>query len=38
MAMEAGILMTEDVTRFWGGTPSETYAPKTEPAIVANPE
>lgn len=35
--MEAGMLMTEDVTRFSAGTPSETYALRTAPEMVENP-
>jgi hypothetical protein len=38
MAMEAGILMTEDVTRFAAGTPRLIYAARTDPAIVENPD
>lgn len=37
MAMDAGILMTEEVTRFWGGTPRLIYAANTEPEIVEKP-
>ncbi len=38
IAIEAGILMTEDVTKFCGGTPRPIYAVNTEPAIVENPD
>ena len=37
IAIEAGILITDEVTRFWAGTPSWIYAVSTEPAIVENP-
>ena len=37
MAIEAGILMTDAVTRFCAGTPRLMYAPSTEPAIVEKP-
>jgi hypothetical protein len=36
--MEAGILMTEDVTRFAAGTPRLIYAARTDPAIVEKPD
>ena len=32
------MLMTEEVMRFWAGTPRLMYASKTEPAIVENPD
>lgn len=38
MAIDAGILITDDVTKFCGGTPSEIYAVITEPAMVEKPE
>jgi hypothetical protein len=38
IAMEAGILMTEDVTRFAAGTPRLIYAARTDPAIVEKPD
>ena len=38
IAMEAGILMTEDVTRFVAGTPMLIYAARTDPAIVEKPD
>lgn len=38
IAIEAGILITEDVTRFVAGTPRLIYAAKTDPAMVENPE
>ena len=38
MDIEAGILMTEDVMRVWGGTPKPMYAESTEPAIVEKPD
>lgn len=37
MAMDAGMLMTEEVTRFWGGTPKLIYAANTVPEIVEKP-
>ena len=36
--MDAGIDMTEAVTKFSGGTPMPMYAESTEPAMVENPE
>jgi hypothetical protein len=36
--MDAGILITDEVTKFSAGTPRPMYAPNTEPAIVENPE
>ena len=38
MAIEAGILITEDVTKLTAGTPREMYALKTEPAMVEKPD
>ena len=38
IAMEAGMLMTEDVTRVCAGTPRLMYAAITDPAIVEKPE
>lgn len=38
MAIDAGILITEDVIRFWAGTPRFMYKVSTEPAMVENPE
>ena len=38
IAIDAGILMTEEVTRLAGGTPRLIYAASTEPAIVENPD
>ena len=38
MAMDAGMDMTEAVTRFCAGTPRPIYALRTEPAIVEKPE
>ena len=38
IAIEAGILMTDEVTRLVAGTPRPIYAPSTEPAIVENPD
>ena len=37
IAIDAGMLMTEAVMRFWAGTPKLMYVLKTEPAIVENP-
>ena len=37
MAMDAGMDMTEAVTKFSGGTPRLMYAPSTEPAMVEKP-
>ena len=37
-AIEAGILITDEVIRFWGGTPRLIYASRTEPAMVEKPE
>jgi hypothetical protein len=37
MAIEAGMLITEDVTKFCAGTPSWMYADNTDPAMVENP-
>lgn len=30
--------MTDEVTRFWAGTPRLMYAAKTEPEMVENPD
>ena len=38
MAIDAGMDMTDDVTKLVGETPIMMYAPSTEPAMVANPE
>jgi hypothetical protein len=38
MAIDAGMDMTDEVTKFSGGTPSPMYAVSTEPAMVENPE
>ena len=38
MEIDAGIDMTDAVTKFCGGTPMLIYADNTEPAIVENPE
>ena len=32
------MLMTEEVMRFWAGTPRLMYASKPEPAMVEKPE
>ena len=38
IAIDAGILMTDEVTRLVAGTPRLIYAASTEPAIVENPD
>jgi len=38
IAIDAGILMTEEVMRLAAGTPRLIYAASTEPAIVENPD
>ena len=38
IAIDAGILMTDEVTRLVAGTPRPIYAASTEPAIVENPD
>lgn len=36
--IDAGILMTEEVTRVVAGMPKVIYAASTDPAMVENPE
>lgn len=38
IAIDAGMLMTDEVTRLVAGTPRLIYAASTEPAIVENPD
>jgi hypothetical protein len=38
IAIDAGILITDEVTRLVAGTPRPIYAASTEPAIVENPD
>lgn len=37
MAIDAGIDITEAVTKFCAGTPKPMYAPRTDPAMVEKP-
>ena len=37
MAIDAGMLITDAVTKFSGGTPRPMYALSTEPAMVEKP-
>ena len=37
IAIEAGILMTDEVTKFCAGTPRLMYAANTDPEMVENP-
>ena len=38
IAIEAGILITDDVTRLDAGTPKLIYAARTDPAMVEKPD